>query len=618
MESRVPYEPAPSDDAEPHGPPAMPEVLTWHRQKMVRWFNPIQLAHTGAQALLSGIFGTYADKREMQAALSHDHGKPAIHDFSGNEDLWLDYTADLGDGFDSTYSIAWTLSREHPEGDEAEALALTKRGDILILGGDQVYPTASREEYLRRFAGPYEAALPWLPEPERPTMFAIPGNHDWYDGLTSFIRLFCQRRSIGAWRTRQSRSYFALELPHRWWLLGIDIQLGADLDKPQLDYFEHVAEKFQPGDQVILCTAQPAWVHATKEPRAYDNLVFFERKIICPRGANLMLTLTGDLHHYARYADSGSVRHKITSGGGGAYLYGTHRLPTKLELPKADEAESGIGEAPDTKTYDRETIYPDKKTSLRLRFGALLLGIRNPYFIMFLGFAYTMYAWMLQSASRVHLEEGTLTEWLSTRSLADLESVFITILQITVRAPLLAATVAFLIYALYQFCAPDRGRPKWFRWFGAVHAVVHLVLILALAWLFAWFNMQVLGIDVLEFGAIAFFLEMVLIGGPVGALIFGIALLPGVNFNEAYSSQHGENYKNFLRLHIGESGKLIIYPVGIDRVVEWEINRDALPGDPYFRPREGVPPRARLIEKPIVMTGPTPSVPSPSNLKETS
>ena len=30
---------------------------------------------------------------------------------------------------------------------------------------------------------PYAAALPELPDP-RPTVYAIPGNHDWYDGLT--------------------------------------------------------------------------------------------------------------------------------------------------------------------------------------------------------------------------------------------------------------------------------------------------------------------------------------------------------------------------------------------------------------------------------------------------
>lgn len=183
----------------------------------------------------------------------------------------------------------------------------TERGRLLIMGGDQVYPTATRDEYNNRMAGPYRAALPWTPEGKPPHLFAIPGNHDWYDGLTSFIRLFCQKRWIGGWQTQQSVSYFALKLPHKWWVWGIDVQLESDIDKPQLDYFNQVAkEEMQKGDRVILCTAEPSWVYAeTKEnPAAYHNLNYFEQNIIREHGGTLAMTLTGDLHHYCRYQDA--------------------------------------------------------------------------------------------------------------------------------------------------------------------------------------------------------------------------------------------------------------------------------------------------------------------------
>ena len=85
-------------------------------------------------------------------------------------------------------------------------------------------------------AGPYAAALPAV-SGHVPVLFAIPGNHDWYDGLTSFTRQFCQRRTIGAWQTEQFRSYFAAKLIRNWWIWGIDIQLGSDIDYPQLRYF---------------------------------------------------------------------------------------------------------------------------------------------------------------------------------------------------------------------------------------------------------------------------------------------------------------------------------------------------------------------------------------------
>jgi hypothetical protein len=63
---------------------------------------------------------------------------------------------------------------------------------------------------------PYGSALlPCEREHER-KLFALPGNHDWYDGLGAFDNLFCQNRDpllerngrrIGGWRCVQHRSY---------------------------------------------------------------------------------------------------------------------------------------------------------------------------------------------------------------------------------------------------------------------------------------------------------------------------------------------------------------------------------------------------------------------------
>ena len=69
---------------------------------------------------------------------------------------------------------------------------------------------------------------------DAPELFAIPGTHDWYDGAGELHEIFCRERWIGGWRTRQRRSYFAIKLPHGWWLWGIDIQFGAAIDEVQL------------------------------------------------------------------------------------------------------------------------------------------------------------------------------------------------------------------------------------------------------------------------------------------------------------------------------------------------------------------------------------------------
>src|SRR5690606_29294041 len=160
----------------------------------------------------------------------------------------------------------------------------------------------------------------------------IPGNHDWYDGLTNFIKLFCQNRSLGNWHTQQKRSYFALKLAHNIWIWGIDVQLNADIDYPQLCYFETIANEMPAGSKVILCTAEPGWIYQGMPAveQAYRRLEFFKNRFFKSGNSTLLATLTGDMHHYARYAatdDNGlEYHHLIAAGGGGAFMHPTHFL----------------------------------------------------------------------------------------------------------------------------------------------------------------------------------------------------------------------------------------------------------------------------------------------------
>src|SRR5215213_4304353 len=305
--------------------------LEFTRERMVGWFNPPQLAQTGVHALLSSLFGSFADKREMQAALDPSPVPIGVapneprYDYGPDGTFWLDYVADLGDGFDATYTVAHQLARP----------------SLDIAGVD-----------------------------------ALPGNHDWYDGLTSFIRLFCQRRWIGGWETRQSRSYFGVKLPGPWWLWGVDFQLESDIDEPQLAYFRKVvAPHVRRDHRIILCVPEPVWVHTwLKQQDAYDRLAYFERQIIAPTGADVPLILTGDLHHYSRYevrapkppvsdassgrATSAPATHLVTCGGGGAYLYPTHHLPEELrfgvKIPGASTTEE--------RAYTLKAVFPDAAT----------------------------------------------------------------------------------------------------------------------------------------------------------------------------------------------------------------------------------------------------------------
>jgi hypothetical protein len=341
------------------------------RQSFVRWFHPVELLRAGVFALLGDLFGSFADKREMQAALNlPERGRMLQYaDASLREDFWLDFVADIGDGFNATYSIALLLARETLDVDSDGKRETTRRGRILLMGGDEVYPSASKKNYLDRSVGPYRAAFPYIADEARaPHLYALPGNHDWYDGLSAFLRQFAQhdRRWIGAWRTQQRRSYFARKLPLGYWLWGVDIQLHADIDSPQLGYFHDAAHSLAPGDRVILATAEPSWVkEAEGEHAGYQSLLRLMREVR-ERKARVVLVLTGDSHHYAHYVDSqapeGLQTHFITAGGGGAFLHGTHTLPRRILLPvSSDPAERGL-----QRELKRTTIFPSAAISRQL------------------------------------------------------------------------------------------------------------------------------------------------------------------------------------------------------------------------------------------------------------
>src|SRR5450631_3307184 len=99
---------------------------------MAHWFDPVLLLKLLNNVVLSTIFGQYADRRLIIAALDtvplDEHVKRAeafrsrlTADKDGS--VWIDWVADLGDGFDSTYAMASLLSREQTQGGRYPAAA---------------------------------------------------------------------------------------------------------------------------------------------------------------------------------------------------------------------------------------------------------------------------------------------------------------------------------------------------------------------------------------------------------------------------------------------------------------------------------------------------------------
>ena len=547
-----------------------PEQLGFTPRRAVPWLSPVLLSGTAVRVVLAELFGAYLDKRELQDALPSEISVEQPEGAAG--ELWLDYCADTGDGFNATYSMAYLLAKpglivdSHP----------LPRGEVLVLGGDQVYPTASGQQYEDRFKGPFRAALPEPPvDGPRPRLYAVPGNHDWYDGLTAFLRLFVRQHDgeIGGWETRQRRSYFAVQLPHRWWLLGMDAQPGAYIDDPQLRYFTWVASQMQPGDKIILCPPSPSWVEAVEDRHVYDSIDYFERTVIKPTGATIRVMLSGDLHHYARYTNPD--RELITSGGGGAYLYPTHDLPEQLTVPPP---RSLARKSSPPKQFRLAGAFPSRPESRRLALGVFWrMPLRNPWFLAFVGLFQTLS--MLAFANTFERQPG--------------------IEQRLVTIPAVMMAVIDILSLLF-LAQPKSGQRKPKHWIlGLSHGAAFVGLAILGAWL--WVHLPFVNWvwpSPLLAAAVFYLPVFSFLGGELFALYLLIASNFQVNVNESFAGQGITGYKNFLRLHFADDGSLTIYPIGVtDTASRWRAAPNAPVDHPWFDPTEPI--ETHLIEPPI-------------------
>ncbi len=529
------------------------------RSKMVGWYDPRQLALTGFQTMLSALFAERADYRLIEAL----HAPPPPHDYRGKEEIWIDYVSDLGDGFNSTYSVARVLAKESlPAGKEDEL----PRGSVLVMGGDEVYPTPSHAAYQERLVRPYAAALGEDDTEDLLELYAVPGNHDWYDGLGSFMNLFCHGSRIGAWQTPQKRSYFALQLAHGFWLLGVDLQLQSDVDNPQIDYF--LGLEIKGGDRVILCTPEPDWIYGNIY-EGKKNLSVLKTRLQEEKGAVIVLQLAGDLHHYRRHTLVGpdgkkGDKHLVTAGGGGAFLHPTHTH---------DVDTLKVGKPGSLCTYElnKETEYPTRARSRRL--GALNVAFvfKNPWFGVATGAVYTILSWVMPTGT---LGVGPLGETIPALLWSGIESV--------TGAP---AGLVWVVGTLLSFVAFTDTRRPLYRWLaGLLHGSIHLAAALAISatTLHLLEESKSKGMNLVLHRFISS--VMTFVGGYfIGATIMGIYLVISVclfrrHGNEAFSSLKIEGYKNFLRMRINAKG-LSVWALGLEQVPshagwEWKTGED--------------------------------------------
>jgi hypothetical protein len=390
-----------------------------HAPFAIRWFGMTalwgHLRHLLAVAAASNQFDLRdwmraedADDLLMRVGrvLATPDGGASLTERLGRE-VWIDFVADTGDDHDVSQAVGRMLFADYALGG-AESRTLP-RGDLLIFGGDTAYPAATAHELERRLLQPWNGVLAGKRNDARPrVLLAIPGNHDWYDGLDGFGRLF--RRSVTEDIERQAARGPAPSSGRSVWdAVGGTLLRHLHVDEIA-ESFRVAGEAFESLAALVLRTevrrarrlslegytaVQEASYWALplapglrlwgvdRQLRSADfrQRVFFaqDRAASQPRGilivapdpalaygepnepgttlldaCGLSLTsspifyLTGDAHHYERQRIGNSLH--VIAGGGGAFLHGT-RI------------------APDAGSRPPEHVYPDKRTSRRLALG---------------------------------------------------------------------------------------------------------------------------------------------------------------------------------------------------------------------------------------------------------
>ncbi|MGE5600609.1 MAG: hypothetical protein ACM3X2_03665, partial [Pseudomonadota bacterium] len=278
------------------------------------------------------------------------------------------------------------------------------------------------------------------------------------------------------------------------------------------------------------------------------------------RGSEMAVTIAGDLHHYVHYFDRTAETHYITCGGGGAYTYGTHFLPRKLETGARQ-------------SLDLQAAFPDDRQSRRLRYGSLLFPFVNFAFTSVLAGVQLVLLWCMQKTSLSLPGES----WIAFLSATPLGS-WASLAAVAAKAWDLIYAGSFSLFLLLGFLLAmiaygrygARAGTGWFVWApsGLLHGLAHVTLGIGMTWLAS----HMMGAEPGTQGTITRLLGWMLFGAVLwilSGLMFGAYLVAanivyGGHDQEVYSGQGIEDWKSFLRMHVTRDG-LTIYPIGLRR-----------------------------------------------------
>ena len=281
---------------------------------------------------------------------------------AGNDDFSFLVIGDPGEGDASQYSLA------------SRYLKLGQSDDVkfLVISSDVIYPAGAIEDYEAKFYLPFQGfAKP---------IYAIPGNHDWFDALESFNANFLEPKAariamearveadLGLTGTNAHRidklmahaarlrrlyainvgtqraPFFELQTDD-FALLAIDTGIMRTVDERQLAWIERALDRSR-GKFIMAIVGHPRFAGGHDIPsiaegqdvsNSSEKFAALYRLLTTH---NVKIAMAGDTHDFEYYRENivgdGPARgmHYFVNGGGGAYL----SIGTALDFPKEPSA----------------------------------------------------------------------------------------------------------------------------------------------------------------------------------------------------------------------------------------------------------------------------------------
>jgi hypothetical protein len=486
-------------------------------------------------------------------------------------EVWIDFVADTGDDHDVSLAVGRMLFAEYElSGDQPRRLP---RGDMLVFGGDIAYAASTAYEIERRLLRPWNCVLLGKAEDgRRRVALGIPGNHDWYDGLDGFGRLFrrsaledfaesetervestvpfvdsfAERAKGGLQRllhldefdesqrlieeAAESLTAFLLRSTMRrpsrltlagytavqeasYWALplapGLDLW-GVDRQLRDADFRQRVffARRRAEALSRKFILVAPDPALAYGEP--YEPGVKILESCHFSLASDKLLYLTGDAHHYERQVVGESMH--VIAGGGGAFVHGTRV-------------------ARDSNVATPQCVYPDREVSLRLALGMpMRLAGGMAGFLPHGVFA------LLAVIEIVAFRHGAITGGL------------------TVAAVTLIATIGLSFAVRARL---ERPAATWATaiLFGLILGLAPLGLRFALSRTAPWLG---------DYMAMAVFLGNAVFGSLALGVFLLVLILTGLEHQQGFAALGHPGFRHFVRLCVHPGGKVEGFVIGKD------------------------------------------------------